>query len=153
MNPLADAQTIYVDIYSQFLESVGRSSSAARTSATQSWKSASGNFFQEYVRQYINTAASLRGLNAVNASELRRIDAGRESGQHSLIEFLQLPAKRRCRQSAINVWPDNDVILLTRSRDGIWRAMGIVSCKTSLQERMFESAFWTLATRDTGLRS
>jgi hypothetical protein len=146
VDPLTDAHAIYIEAYVTFLESLGVSHGTARESARQSWNPASGGFFQQYVTQYINKQTRSHGLLACTKDTL-------ESIAPSVIEFLKLPAKRRCLQSAISVWPDNDIILLTRDQHSVWRAVGILSCKTSLRERTFESAFWTLATRDTGLRS
>lgn len=144
-DPLADGQMLYTGAYATFLIAAGREPGDAKHSADQSWRSASGNFYQRYIQGWINRETSQFGLVALTESELRP--------HPQLIEFLKLPAKRRCLQSAISVWPDNDIILVTRTQGGEWRAVGILSCKTSLRERVFESAFWTLATRDTGLRS
>ena len=142
---LADGHLIYTQVYSTFLEHAGRAPAAAKHSADQSWRSASGNFYQRYVQTRINDETSNHGLLALTETELHALP--------QLIEFLKLPAKRRCLQSAISVWPDNDIVLVTQTKRHEWRAVGIISCKTSLRERVFESAFWTLATRDTGLRS
>lgn len=143
---LADGHLIYTRIYAEFLEKGGKDPPAAKNSANQSWRSASGNFYQRYVQNRINEEASPHGLLALTETELH-------AALPNLIEFLKLPAKRRCIQSSINVWPDNDIVLVTKTTNHEWRAVGIISCKTSLRERVFESAFWTLATRDTGLRS
>jgi hypothetical protein len=142
---LADGHIVYTRVYAGFLERLGRASAAAKNSADQSWRSASGNFYQRYVQSRINEETSKQGLLALTETELRALP--------QLIEFLKLPAKRRCLQSSISVWPDNDIILVTLTTSHDWRAVGIISCKTSLRERVFESAFWTLATRDTGIKS
>jgi hypothetical protein len=69
-----------------------------------------------------------------------------------------LPARRRCVQESFQAWPDNDIMLLTRSGatspDGEERIVvfAILSCKTSFHARETESCFWALATRDTGVR-
>jgi hypothetical protein len=145
VDALADGHLIYTRIYAGALERLGRGSAAAKNSADQSWRSASGNFYQRYIQKRINEETSSHGLLALTETELHALP--------QLIEFLKLPAKRRCLQSSISVWPDNDIILVTLTTSSEWRAVGIISCKTSLRERVFESAFWTLATRDTGLRS
>lgn len=70
-----------------------------------------------------------------------------------IIDFLTLPAKRRCTQTGINVWPDNDIIVTGEDISGNRRAFCIISCKTSLRERPLESCFWAIATRDTGIKA
>jgi hypothetical protein len=146
MLSLADAQVVYESVYSGHLRALGASEVSAQRSTTSSWRSTSGRYFQDFVAGYINAHESTTGARALNAAELNRLDP-------EIAPYLHLPAKRRCVQRSIDVWPDNDIILVTEESTQHWRAFGIVSCKTSLRERMFESAFWTLATRDTGLRS
>lgn len=146
MLPLTDAQVVFEEIYQKYLRSTGVGEQAAHRSTSSSWRSTSGKYFQDFVSQFINDSLGTQGIQAVSAKELMQLDPG-------LIRFLQLPAKRRCVQSPIDVWPDNDIIVLARDQGGQLRALGIVSCKTSIRERAFESAFWALATRDTGLRT
>jgi hypothetical protein len=133
-----EVQHIYEEIAR---EDLGMDANAARNS----WAAVSGNRFQGIVKNFINTQLAALGIIAVTASELRQI------APH-IIQFLTLPAKRRCTQSNIDVWPDNDLIILTRARNYNWRVFALLSCKTSFHARETESCFWALALRDTGLR-
>ena len=59
---------------------------AAKNSANQSWRSASGNFYQRYVQNRINEEASPHGLLALTETELH-------AALPNLIEFLQAASK------------------------------------------------------------
>lgn len=113
------------------------------TQARQAWASASGYLFQLIVKKKINDAGLPNGIRALDASE---IDA-------PVREFLTLLARRRCTQARLDVWPDNDLIVVGTAASGHTRAFCIVSCKTSLRERAIESCFWAVATRDIGIRA
>ena len=134
-DPLIDAGLIFQDFAAP---EVGLSPNQAR----QAWASTSGRLFQIHVQDTINNVLNAEGIEAVEATEIT--DTTRE--------FLTLPARRRCTQARIGVWPDNDLIVLAPHLSGP-RAFCIISCKTSLPERAIESCFWAIATRDTGIKA
>lgn len=138
-DPIADTQHLYISFQ---VNVHGMSDRSARNS----WVAASGVAFQRFVKEYINDALRQRGILALEAPEFTQI------ATTDLVQFLTLPARRRCVQAGIELWPDSDVILVTRNQAGVYRVFGIISCKTSFHARETESCFWALATRDLGIR-
>ncbi|NQT52455.1 hypothetical protein HQ576_10410 [bacterium] len=107
-------------------------------SARQSWRSASGKAFEGSVRLAVNAKLRGHGLLAAERSQL-------EAHHREVIRFLTLPAKRVCSQDNVDVWPDNDLIVVCQREDGTLQALAVISCKTSLRERVMQSLFWSLA--------
>jgi hypothetical protein len=120
-------------------------------SARQSWVTASGGNFEGHIRLHINQVLNLKGIAAIKGDRLRQLGKRSENVQR-LITFLTLPAKRRCTQSSLGVWPDNDVLVLTLKQDGQWRIIASVSAKTSSHSRNTSVLFWSLAVRDLGIK-
>jgi len=112
----------------------------ARPNPLQSWRSASGHAFECLVKVRLNR--SLHGEGIVLAGQ-----KWVQANAPSVVEFLELPAKRRCTQTSVRVWPDSDLIAFCRLRSGELRAIAVVSCKTSLRERYAQALFWCLAIR------
>ena len=48
------------------------------------------------------------------------------------------------------VWGDNDIIV-TLTHNGIIQQFCIISCKTSLRERVYQSIFWSMHSRIEGV--
>lgn len=117
-------------------------------STRNSWASAIGRYFQDYVRDYLNEQLLNEGIRAVYLEGLQDYPG--------LRTFLTLPARRRCVQKAFEAWPDNDIMLLTRAESvetGPRVAVfGVLSCKASFRERVAQACFWALVGRDTGVR-
>lgn len=133
---LVDAQYVFRELASP---DAGRTANQAR----QAWASASGYLFQVIVKEKINGAGLPNNIRALDASEI----------EPPIREFLTLLARRRCTQARLDVWPDNDLIVVGTASSGHPKALCIVSCKTSLRERAIESCFWAVATRDLGIRA
>ncbi len=92
-----------------------------------------------------------KGIIAIKGERLKQL------GKHSiriqeLIRFLTLPAKRRCTQTSVDVWPDNDVLVLTLLSTGVWRVLASISAKTSSHSRNTSVLFWALAVASLGIK-
>src|SRR6266540_2176522 len=148
VGPGVDPMPAVQELYIELMKRRGLDDRAARNS----WAAASGKSFEDAVRNALNTKLVGKGIRAESVAGLPRYPKHLKS-------FLMLPARRRCVQASFEALPDNDIMLLTRSRPaaalGEERVMlfGILSCKTSLRERAMQSCFWALATRDTGVRT
>jgi hypothetical protein len=114
--------------------------------ARNSWVAVTGKGFQDCVQEHINRSLNSEGIGAATSRWVR------EKAPH-LQAFLSLPARRRCIQQASHIWPDNDIVLVTKDRSGVWRCFGILSCKTSFHARETEACFWTLATQAQGIKT
>ncbi len=132
-----------VDAHYVFRELAAPDSGLIANQARQAWASASGHVFQLIVKDKVNSAGLPNEIRALDASEI----------EAPIREFLTLLARRRCTQARLDVWPDNDLIVVGRAASGQTRALCIISCKTSLRERAIESCFWAVATRDIGIRA
>ncbi|MBI2862082.1 MAG: hypothetical protein HYX89_04610 [Chloroflexi bacterium] len=140
--PLADTQAVYMALCQDM---AGLDVQQARNS----WVSASGGSLQRFVVNHINDRLASKGILASTEQSLHRLPV---PDFERVTEFLSLPARRRCQQSPLGLWPDTDVIVLTMNSQGPWQVIAIISCKTSLRERWQESTFWALATRDLGIK-
>jgi hypothetical protein len=119
--------------------------------ARQSWVAASGGDFEGYIRNHVNQALNAHGIVAIKGDRLRQLQK-RSENVRQLIAFLTLPAKRRCTQTSVAVWPDNDVLILAKTTDERWRMLASVSAKTSSHSRNTSVLFWALAVRDLGVK-
>lgn len=127
-----EAQEVYIQLHEKHLGQGSRS-------AKQSWASASGRAFERHVRSTLNRELAPVGILALSAPQLGRLDRG-------LRERLMLRIQRPCSEPPVPVWPDNDVIVVSRTPEG-WQPFAILSCKTSLHARLTETLFWSLVTR------
>ncbi|MCL5072317.1 MAG: BsaWI family type II restriction enzyme [Actinobacteria bacterium] len=119
--------------------------------ARQSWVAASGGDFEGYIRNHINQVLNPKGIIAIKGDRLKHL--GKKSQKiKELIKFLTLPAKRRCTQTSVDVWPDNDILVLSRTKDNIWRVLASISVKTSSHSRNTSVLFWSLAIRSLGIK-
>lgn len=132
-----------VDAEYVFRELAAPDANRTPNQARQAWASASGHVFQRAVKGRVNDAHLPNQIRALEASEI----------DQPIREFLTLLARRRCTQARLDVWPDNDLIVVGNSASGQTRAFCIISCKTSLRERAIESCFWAVVTRDLGIRA
>ena len=115
--------------------------------ARQSWVAASGNNFEEFVRSFINSALSVEGILAIKGDRLRQ-----KASAADVVSFLTLKANRRCSQTITGVWPDSDIVVLTRETKGTLKAFALLNCKTSDHSRNDAVLFWALALRDNNIR-
>lgn len=117
--------------------------------ARQSWVVASGNNFEGLVRNYINHSLNSKGILAIKGDKLRSLDKAK-----NIVEFLTLRANRRCTQTTTGVWPDSDIVVLTKEKSGSGRlkVFALLSCKTSDHSRNDSVLFWALALRNTGIK-
>jgi len=106
--------------------------------ARQSWRSASGRAFERFVSVTVNHALREEGIALVGRGALL-------AKASNVVDFLTLPTKRICTQDSVGVWPDNDLVALCRRGDGVLQAIAVLSCKTSLRERIMQALFWSLA--------
>lgn len=119
--------------------------------ARQSWVVASGGDFEGYIRNHINGFLNSQGIVAIKGDLLKQLSKNSPKIQE-LIKFLTLPAKRRCTQTSVDVWPDNDILVLLKTEDRLWRILASISAKTSSHSRNTSVLFWSLAVSSLGIK-
>lgn len=119
--------------------------------ARQSWVVASGGDFEGYIRNHINQVLNSDGIVAIKGDRLKQLGKNSKKIQE-LIKFLTLPAKRRCTQTSVDVWPDNDILVLLKTKDKTWRVLASISAKTSSHSRNTSVLFWSLAVSSLGIK-
>lgn len=129
--------------YIKYQESLGLDLNQAR----QSWVVASGNNFEQFIRNLINDHLNKEGIIAVKGDILKNKDNARE-----MVKFLTLKASRRCTQKNTRVWPDSDIVAITKEKSGKLKAFALLNCKTSDHSRNDAVLFWALALRDNGIK-
>ena len=134
------AQKLYTRLYQDF-------ALGDQNQARQSWVVASGNNFENLIRTVINTVMNREGILAIKGDKLRTKQKASE-----IVEFLTLRARRRCTQMSTGVWPDSDIVVLTRDSDGRFKTFALISCKTSDHSRNDSVMFWALALRETNIK-
>ncbi|MBM4079010.1 MAG: hypothetical protein FJ272_06000 [Planctomycetes bacterium] len=127
-----ETEEIYIRLHEKHLRFGSRS-------AKQSWASASGRAFERHVRSTVNRELAPVGILALSAPQLDRVDA-------SLRDRLTLRIKRPCSEQPLPVWPDNDVLVVSKTANG-WQPFAVISCKTSLHARLTETLFWSVITK------
>jgi hypothetical protein len=115
--------------------------------ARQSWVAASGNNFESFMRNFINQSLNGEGILAVKGDRLKTSPKA-----ENIVAFLTLKANRRCTQTTTGVWPDSDIVVLTKDRTGTLKAFALLNCKTSDHSRNDAVLFWALALRDTNIK-
>ena len=119
--------------------------------ARQSWVVASGGDFEGYIRNHINQVLNLEGIVVIKGDRLKQLGKNSKKIQE-LIKFLTLPAKRKCTQTSVDVWPDNDILVLLKTEDNTWRILASISAKTSSHSRNTSVLFWSLAVSSLGIK-
>ena len=116
--------------------------------ARQSWVTASGNNFEDlYAKSSSIDALNAEGILAVKGDRLRQ-----KPSAENIVSFLTLKANRRCTQTTTGVWPDSDIVVLTREKSGTVKAFALLNCKTSDHSRNDAVLFWALALRDNNIK-
>ena len=115
--------------------------------ARQSWVAASGNSFEELMRNYINARLNAEGILAIKGDRLRRYPTANQ-----IVSFLTLKANRRCTQTTTAVWPDSDIVVLAIEKSETLKAFALLNCKTSDHSRNDAVLFWALAFRDNNIK-
>lgn len=133
-------QKIYISLFQE--RNLGDSNQAR-----QSWVVASGNNFEDFMRNLINVSLNSEGILAIKGDRLRN-----NSNANELVRFLTLQASRRCTQTNTGVWPDSDIVLLTKTSSGELKVFALLNCKTSDHSRNDAVLFWALALRDKGIK-
>jgi BsaWI restriction endonuclease type 2 len=134
------AQHIYITHYQQV-------NTADANQARQSWVAGSGNNFETFMRNFINLNLNGEGILAVKGDRLKTSPKAA-----NIVSFLTLKANRRCTQTTTGVWPDSDIVVLTREKIGTLKAFALLNCKTSDHSRNDAVLFWALALRDTNIK-
>ena len=75
-----------------------------------------------------------------------------EAAAENIVRFLTLKANRRCTQTITGVWPDSDIVVLTKEKNGTLKAFALLNCKTSDHSRNDAVLFWALALRDNNIK-
>ncbi|KKQ51020.1 MAG: hypothetical protein US72_C0023G0007 [Microgenomates group bacterium GW2011_GWC1_38_12] len=119
--------------------------------ARQSWVVASGGNFEGYIRNHINLVLNPEGIVAIKGDRLKQLGKNSQKIQE-LIRFLTLPVKRRCTQTSVDVWPDNDILILGKVNKETWRILASISAKTSSHSRNTSVLFWSLAVSSLGIK-
>src|SRR5882724_6781110 len=133
-------QYIYITHYQKV-------NAADANQARQSWVTASGNNFESFMRNFINLNMNGEGILAVKGDRLKTSPKAT-----NIVSFLTLRANRRCTQTTTGVWPDSDIVVLTRDQTGTLKAFALLNCKTSDHSRNDAVLFWALALRDTNIK-
>ena len=94
------------EIYIRLFQESGRGD---LNMARQSWVVASGNNFEVFMRNFINDNLNNEGIVAIKGDQLRNKPKAEE-----MVKFLTLAAKRRCTQTSTGVWPDSDIVVISR---------------------------------------
>lgn len=115
--------------------------------ARQSWVVASGNNFEGFIRKLINENLNKEGILAVKGDQLINNPKAQE-----IVRFLTLKANRRCTQTTTGVWPDSDIVVLSKDKRGRIKAFALLNCKTSDHSRNDAVLFWALALRDNNIK-
>lgn len=119
--------------------------------ARQSWVVASGGDFEGFIRNHINQALNTKGIVAIKGDRLKQL--GKKSHKiQDLIKFLTLPARRKCTQTSVDVWPDNDILVVLKTKKENWRILASISAKTSSHSRNTSVLFWSLAVSSLGIK-
>ena len=134
------AQHIYITHYQKV-------NSADANQARQSWVTASGNNFESFMRNFINHSLNAEGILAMKGDRLKTIPKAA-----NIVSFLTLKANRRCTQTTTGVWPDSDIVVLTKEKTGALKAFALLNCKTSDHSRNDAVLFWALALRDNNIK-
>lgn len=142
-----DFLQIVQETYIKLLTNKGIESIKAR----QSWVVASGGDFEGYIRNHINQVLNPEGIVAIKGDRLKQLGKNSKKIQE-LIRFLTLPAKRKCTQTSVDVWPDNDILILAKVEDKVWRILASISAKTSSHSRNTSVLFWSLAVSPLGIK-
>lgn len=142
-----DFLQIVQETYIKLLTNKGVESIKAR----QSWVVASGGDFEGYIRNHINQVLNPEGIVAIKGDRFKQLGKNSQKIQE-LIRFLTLPAKRRCTQTSVDVWPDNDILILAKMEDKVWRILASISAKTSSHSRNTSVLFWSLAVSSLGIK-
>lgn len=137
---MAVVQKIYISLFQELRR-------GDLNQARQSWVNASGNNFEEFIRKVINNTSNVEGILAIKGDRIRKNKKAKD-----IVDFLTLKAKRRCIQQSTGVWPDSDVIALTRDQKGRLKVFALLNCKTSDHSRNDAVLFWALALRDTNIK-
>lgn len=141
--PESKVMELTQEIYIKLSLENGRDLNQAR----QSWVVASGNNFEEFVRNLINDALNKEGILAIKGDQLKRNPKAKD-----IVQFLTLKANRRCTQRTTGVWPDSDIVVLTKDKAGKLKAFALLNCKTSDHSRNDAVLFWALALRDNNIK-
>jgi len=119
--------------------------------ARQSWVVASGGNFEGYLRNHINEVLNPYGIIAIKGDKLKKL-AKRSKKIKEIVKFLTLPAKRKCTQQSVDVWPDNDILVLATIDKITWRIIASISAKTSSHSRNTSVLFWAIVVRELGVK-
>lgn len=136
----AVAQSLYMRLFQEL-------GMGDQNQARQSWVTASGNNFENLIRAVINSTLNQEGILAIKGDRLTRKPMAGE-----IVDFLTLRARRRCTQTSTKVWPDSDIVVLTKDSDGRLKVFALISCKTSDHGRNDSVMFWALALRETNIK-
>jgi|SRR5579862_183032 len=137
---MAAVQYVYITHY----QSVN---TADANRARQSWVTASGNNFESFMRTFINLSLNAEGILAVKGDRLKTSPRAA-----NIVTFLTLRANRRCTQTTTGVWPDSDIVVLTKDQADTLKAFALLNCKTSDHSRNDAVLFWALALRDNNIK-
>jgi hypothetical protein len=99
------------------------------------------------MRNFINLNLNGEGILAVKGDRLKTSPKA-----VNIVSFLTLKANRRCTQTTTGVWPDSDIVVLTRDKTATLKAFALLNCKTSDHSRNDAVLFWALALRDTNIK-
>ncbi len=142
-----DFLQIVQETYIKLLTNKGIDSIKAR----QSWVVASGGDFEGFIKNHINQVLNSEGIVAIKGNRLKQLGKNSKKIQE-LIKFLTLPVKRKCTQTSVDVWPDNDILVLLKTKDNAWRILASISAKTSSHSRNTSVLFWSLAVSSLGIK-
>jgi hypothetical protein len=99
------------------------------------------------MRHFINDSLNSEGILAIKGDRRKQSPAA-----INIVKFLTLRANRRCTQTTTGVWPDSDIVVLTKDESGTLKAFALLNCKTSDHSRNDAVLFRALALRDNNIK-
>lgn len=119
---------------------VVRSKTVATTDFEQSWKSSSGKAFEKIAIEQV--LEILKKDSFINAAVRAKRWAELTGDEH---RALEVPLTRKCSGDRIDISNEPDIVIYKGNR-----AMAILSCKSSLRDRVSIDLFWARVNADAG---
>lgn len=101
--------------------------------AEQSWKPFKGHNFEKLILRIVQSELSSDTVKCIPGSSL--------GGRNLTAELSKVHRNLIVRYGSYSILPDADLVLYSPST---CRVLGVISCKTTLRERIAQTAYWKL---------